>query len=66
MKSLATSLLVAFSFLAVQSGCERHPASQTIPGYAEKMRGKEAAAEKQATHSEAADSKAPTYFPPKN
>lgn len=66
MKSLATSLLVVFAFLAVQSGCERHPASQTIPGYAEKMGEKEAEAEKQATHSEAANSQAPTYFPPKN
>ena len=66
MKSLATSLLVALALLALQPGCERHPASQTIPGYAEKMVKKDAEAEKQATHSEPADSQAPTYVPPKN
>lgn len=66
MKSLATTLLVATVLVAIQSGCERHPASQTIPGYAEKMSKKEEQAGKNATHSESADPKAPTYFPPKN
>jgi hypothetical protein len=66
MKSLATTLLVAFALVAIQSGCERHPASETVPGYAEKMEKKEAQAEKKATHSEKADPEAPSYFPPKN
>ena len=66
MKSLSISMLVAFAIVAVQSGCERHPASQTIPGHAEKIVKKEEAAQKQATHSESANPQAPTYFPPKN
>lgn len=66
MKSLAITLLVASVLVAIQSGCERHPASETVPGYAEKMSKKEEQAEKKATQSEPADPKAPTYFPPKN
>lgn len=66
MKSLTTSFLIAFSFVAVQSGCERHSASKTIPGYAEKLEKKDEAAQNQATHSESADAQAPAYFPPKN
>jgi hypothetical protein len=66
MKSLASTLLVAFALVASQSGCERHPASQTVPGYAEKIDKKEAQAEKKATQSEPADPQAPNYFPPKN
>jgi hypothetical protein len=66
MKSLAITLLVAFALVASQSGCERHPASVTVPGYAEKMVKKEAQAEEKATHSEKADPQAPSYFPPKN
>jgi hypothetical protein len=66
MKSLAITLLVAFALVASQSGCERHPASVTVPGYAEKMGKKEAQAEEKATHSEKADPQAPSYFPPKN
>lgn len=66
MKSLVITLLVALVFVAVQTGCERHPASQTVPGYAEKMEKKEAQAAEKATHSEPADSKAPSYFQNKN
>ena len=66
MNSLATTLLVAFALVAIQSGCERHPASQTVPSYAEKMSKKEEQAEKKATHSEPADPQAPSYFSPKN
>jgi hypothetical protein len=42
-----------------------HPASETIPGYAEKMKEKKAQAQEEAQHSEAADPNAPSYFPPK-
>jgi hypothetical protein len=62
MKALTTVLLTAIALVAFQSGCERHPASQTIPGYAEKL--KKQKAEKEAT-SEEAGSKAPSYFPQK-
>lgn len=66
MKFLSSLLLVAFAIVAIQSGCERHPASETVPGYAEKIEKKEAKAAEKATHSEPADPEAPTYFPPKN
>ena len=66
MKLQAATLLAAFAALALHTGCERHPASQTIPGYAEKMKEKQAQVEQAAGHSEAADPNAPSYFPPKN
>jgi hypothetical protein len=63
MKLLALTLLAAMAVL--HTGCEMHPASETIPGYAEKMKEKQAKAQKEAQDSEAADSNAPSYFPPK-
>lgn len=66
MKLQAATLLAAVVGLALHTGCERHPASQTVPGYAEKMKEKQAQAEQAATHSEAAAPNAPSYFPPKN
>jgi hypothetical protein len=66
MKSTATTLVAAFALMALHTSCERHPASQTIPGYAEKLAKKDEASKSKATHSEPADSQAPNYFPPKN
>jgi len=66
MKSTASTLLAAFALLAMHTGCERHPASETIPGYAAKMKKKQAEAGETATHSEPADAQAPAYFPAKN
>ena len=66
MKSIATTLLAAFALLAINTGCERHPASETVPGYAAKMEKKQAEAGEKATHSEASDPQAPAYFPAKN
>ncbi|MFM8984431.1 MAG: hypothetical protein ACKOLA_16380 [Spartobacteria bacterium] len=66
MKLQAATLIAAVAALALHTGCERHPASQTVPGYAEKMKEKQAQAEQAAGHSEAADPNAPSYFPPKN
>ena len=63
MKLLALTLLAAFAVL--HTGCEMHPASETIPGYAEKMKEKKAQSQEEAQHSEAADPNAPSYFPPK-
>jgi hypothetical protein len=62
MKALTTVLLTAIALVAFQSGCERHPASQTVPGYAEKLKKQKAEKEAQ---SETTDSKAPSYFPQK-
>ena len=63
MKLLAPTLFAAMAVL--HTGCEMHPASETVPGYAEKMKEKQAKAQKDTEHSEAADSNAPSYFPPK-
>ena len=63
MKLQALTLLAAIAVL--HTGCEMHPASETIPGYAEKMKEKKAQAQEEAQHSEAADQNAPSYFPPK-
>lgn len=66
MKSLALTLPVAIFLVYLHTGCERHPASETIPQYAEKMKKEEAKDNEKASHSESADPQAPSYFPPKN
>lgn len=63
MKSLATTLLCSLVLLLAHTGCEMHPASQTVPGYAEKMKEKEA--KKSPSLGETTDPAAPGYFPPK-
>jgi len=60
MKTFAPFVVIAF--LALNTGCERHPASQTVPGYAEKMAAKEAKAEKSAASTEPVDSNPPRFF----
>lgn len=66
MKSLATSLLCTLAILLAHTGCEMHPASETVPGYTEKMKEKEAKAKKEAVTGETTDPAAPGYFPPKS
>ena len=63
MKLQALTLLAAFAVL--HTGCEMHPASETIPGYAEKMKEDQAQDQEEAQNSEAADPNSPSYFPPK-
>jgi len=65
MKPITTAILATLVLIGFHTGCERHPASQTIPGYAEKLKQAEEKAEKKASHSERTDASAPTYFPPK-
>ena len=65
MKPITTAILTTFVLIGFHTGCERHPASQTIPGYAEKMKQAEEKAGKQASQSERTDAAAPSYFPPK-
>lgn len=64
MKLQALTLLAALAVL--HTGCEMHPASETVPGYAEKMKEKQAQSQQDAKNSEAADPNAPSYFPQKN
>ncbi|MFM8365433.1 MAG: hypothetical protein ACKOAS_09815 [Verrucomicrobiota bacterium] len=65
MKTRAILLAASLLAIGLHTGCERHSASQTIPGYAEKMKEKEKKKEQAVEHSEAVDPNAPTYFPPK-
>lgn len=65
MKPTTTSILATLVLIGFHTGCERHPASQTIPGYAEKLQKAEEKAEKKASHSERTDASAPSYFPSK-
>ena len=65
MKTRAILLATALAPLLLHTGCEMHPASQTVPGYAEKMKEKEKKQTQAVEHSEAVDPNAPTYFPPK-
>jgi hypothetical protein len=65
MKSRATLLAAAFAALCLHTGCEMHPASKTVPGYAEKMKAKEKKEKQSVEYSEAVDPNAPSYFPPK-
>lgn len=65
MKLRATLLALAAIPLCVHTGCEMHPASKTVPGYAEKMKAKEDKKKQSVEYSEAVDPNAPSYFPPK-
>jgi hypothetical protein len=65
MKFRATLLVTALAALGLHTGCEMHPASQTVPGYAEKMKAKEEKQKQAVEYSEAVDPNAPSYFPPK-
>ncbi len=47
----------------VQIGCERHSASQTVPGYAEKLAEKTVDERAQASTAEAVSLNPPKFFP---
>lgn len=55
--------MVLVSLILSQTGCERHPASQTVPGYAEKAAAREAKSAAKANKTERVDPTAPTFFP---
>lgn len=62
MKLQIPALLAALAIIPFQTGCERHPASETISGHAEKVKASEAQAKEKATQKEATDPNAPSYF----
>jgi len=47
----------------VSTGCEMHPPSETIPGYAEKEPAKQAIEKQRSLVPEGANTNAPTFFP---
>jgi hypothetical protein len=65
MKTRAILLAASLLAIGLHTGCERHAASKTVPGYAEKMKEKEKNQKQSVEYSEAVDPNAPTYFPPK-
>ena len=62
-KFLLSSLAAAAILFG--SGCEQHPASQTVPGFKEKNAQNQAAQDKEARTPVAIDPDAPRFFPPK-
>jgi hypothetical protein len=59
-KACAASLAIALA----QPGCERHSASETVPGYAEKLAEKSVDERAQASTAEAITLNPPRFFPP--
>jgi len=61
-KLLLLSLAVA---LFIGTGCEQHPASQTVPGFSEKQIQNQAGQDKEARTPLAINPDAPKFFPAK-
>jgi hypothetical protein len=61
-KSLLSLLAAA---VVLGSGCEQHPASQTVPGFKEKNAQNQAAQDQKARTPVAIDPDAPRFFPSK-
>lgn len=57
-------LCLAAALILTQVGCERHPATQTVPGYAEKLEKKKADENLRATTPETVNPDSPKFFPP--
>ncbi|MBE2202736.1 MAG: hypothetical protein IAE94_00120 [Chthoniobacterales bacterium] len=64
MTKLLLTSLALFGVL-IGTGCERHPASQTVPGFKETQAGNQAVQDKQARTPVAINPNAPKFFPPK-
>ena len=56
---------LALAALLVGSGCEKHPASQTAPGFDETHARTQAVQDKEARTPIAINPDAPKFFPPK-
>ena len=65
MTKILLPSLAAASVL-IGAGCERHAASQTVPGYSEKEARIQEIQEKMARTPIAINPDAPKFFPPKN
>ena len=62
-KPLLSSL--ALAAVLAGTGCEQHPASQTVPGYNEKHTQNQAVQDKEARTPVTINPEAPKFFPPK-
>lgn len=62
-RPLLSSLTIAA--VLIGTGCERHPASQTVPGFNEKESRNQAIQDKEARTPVTINPNAPKFFPPK-
>ena len=56
---------LAIATVLIGAGCEKHPASQTVPGFQEMQAQKQAIQEKEARTPLPINPKAPKFFPRK-
>jgi len=63
MKPPVTAISMAAVLILSQSGCERHPATETVPGYAEQLAERQAAEKVQAATPEKVNPDSPRLFP---
>jgi hypothetical protein len=57
---------LAIAAILIGTGCERHPASQTVPGFNEKHARIQAIQDKEARTPLTINPDAPKFFPPKS
>lgn len=65
MKISIPVLFIACIGLLLQTGCEEHPARETIPGYAEKKANQEQVDREEASRPEQVNPNPPKFFPAK-
>lgn len=63
MKLPLTALSAAAVLILAQSGCERHSATETVPGYSEKLAERQASEKSRAATPEKVNPDAPRFFP---
>ncbi len=63
MRQLSAALAAAAALILTQSGCERHAATQTVPGFAEKLADRQAAEKNRAATPEKVNPDSPRFFP---
>lgn len=65
IKRIFIAALSPLVLVLLHSGCERHPASETIPGYAEKLAEKKKIGGEQAAKQFGTNPNPPEFFPGK-
>jgi hypothetical protein len=65
---MTTKILSSLAAVSVLfgTGCERHPASQTVPGFEEKQARKQEVQDEKARTPVTIDPNSPKFFPPKS
>ncbi len=63
MSRLFPLLAAGILLVGFQTGCERHPASQTVPGFSEKQAKTQEELEREARTPSTINPEAPRFFP---